>query len=372
MTARDVIRPGDLAVGTFGADLRLSAHTAGLARLLGVPAGEVAPGRTLADLLAGATAGDCSAPHTVQCRTGDGRRLDLAVQALSDGGWALAVADVTAADDAAEALRDARTRAEAAARARSRFLASMNHELRTPLNAVIGFAETLAHDAARKDVTPDPAETREFALHIHDAGRHLLALIDDMLDLVRIDSGAYELAADTLDVPRVLQACVRSADAVARQGGIAVSAAAAPGLPWLRGDERRLRRLLGHLIGNALKFTGAGGRVDITAGRSDDGDMVIAVRDTGAGMAPEDLQCALQSFQQIDAGQTLDARRAGGAGLGLCLCRAIAEAHGGTLTLESQPGHGTTATLRLPRARLLDAAPSRHPTSSHPITQESP
>jgi signal transduction histidine kinase len=244
----------------------------------------------------------------------------------------------------------------------------MNHELRTPLKAVIGFAETLAHDATHRDAkhrdaTPDPEQTREFALHIRDAGRQLLALIDDMLDLVRLDSGAYELAADTLDLSRVLRACLRATAADARTGGLTVAVSAASGLPLLRADERRLRRLLGHLIGNALKFTGSGGRVDIAAGLTETGDLQVAVRDTGSGMAPEDLQRALQSFEQLDASLS---RRAGGAGLGLHLCRALARAHGGTLTLQSQPGRGTTATLLLPRARLIALVPSL------PLAQEPP
>ena len=231
----------------------------------------------------------------------------------------------------------------------------MNHELRTPLNAVIGFSETLAHDATRPGARPDPKETEEFALHIRDAGRHLLTLIDDILDLVRIDSGVYELAAETVDAGRLVQAALRAVDEAARKAGLELSGRDLTGAARLRGDERRLRRLLGHLLGNAVKFTRRGGQVDVTAELDEAGDLRIEVRDSGVGMAPEDLQRALQPFHQLDARLS---RRAGGAGIGLHLGRAIADAHGGSLTLESAPGQGTTATLTLPRARLLPSPPS--------------
>ena len=285
--------------------------------------------------------GSSGPPFALQCRTADGRLLDLAAEALSDGGWSLAVIDVTAAHAAAEALREARETAEAGARAKARFLATMNHELRTPLNAVIGFAETLAHDAARPGPGPTRKETEEFALHIRDAGRHLLTLIDDILDLVRLDSGAYELAADTVDVGRLVQAArARRRKRRRRRPGVTLTGhdrrPAGTGGTRLRADERRLRRLLGHLLGNAMKFTRRGGSVSVDRPAATRPATVrIEVRDTGVGMAPEDLQRVLQPFHQLD---TSLARRAGGAGIGLHLSRAIAEAHGGALLLESSPG----------------------------------
>ena len=231
----------------------------------------------------------------------------------------------------------------------------MNHELRTPLNAVIGFAETLALDAARPGPRPDPKETEEFALHILDAGRHLLALIDDILDLVRIDSGAYELASDIVDAGRLVQAAVLRGEATAQKSGLTLIAQDETGGARLRVDERRLRRLLAHLLGNAFKFTHSGGAVSVTARLDKAGDVRIEVHDTGVGMAPEDLQRVLQPFHQLDARL---ARRAGGAGIGLHLSRAVAEAHGGALLLDSAPGQGTTATLVLPRARVVEPSPS--------------
>ena len=350
----DRFRPGDVAAGVFGDDLRLLSHTGNLARLLGLPAESVAIGQTLAGLLGHLP--DCCPvppPFAVQCRTADSRLLDIAAQALSGAGWSLTVIDGTASHAAGEALREARETAEAGARAKARFLATMNHELRTPLNAVIGFAETLAIDAVRPGPRPDPKETEEYALHIRDAGRHLLTLIDDILDVVRIDSGAYELAADTMDAGRLVQAALRGAAAAAQKGGLRLSGRDDTGGVRLRGDERRLRRALGHLLGNAIKFTRSG-EVSLTARLDEEGALRLDIRDSGPGMAPEDLQRALLPFHQVDARH---ARRTGGAGIGLQLSRTIAEAHGGALLLDSAPGEGTTATLLLPAARVV-APPS--------------
>ena len=351
----DTLRPGGVAVGVFGADLQLRSHSGDLARLLGLPAARVVPGEQLAGLLGHLVDTVPAPPCALQCRTGDGRLLDLAAEALSDGGWAVTVIDGTATHAAAEALREARENAEAGARAKARFLATMNHELRTPLNAVIGFSETLAHDAVRPGPRPDPKETEEFALLIRDAGRHLLTLIDDILDLVRLDSGAYELAGDTVDAGRLVAAALRAVEAAAQKGGLELAARDTTGGVRLRADERRLRRLLGHLLGNAVKFTRPGGSVSVTVRQDEAGDLRIEVRDTGVGMAPEDMQRVLQPFHQLD---TRLARRAGGAGIGLQLSRAIAAAHGGTLLLDSAPGQGTVATLLLPHARVVEPPPS--------------
>ena len=364
MSDNPPLRAGDIAVGVFGPDLRLRSLTPNLARLLGLGADAVVPGLAFGALVGRLVESVPEPPCALRCRTGDGRLLDLSVEPLSDDGWSLAVIDVTAAHAAAEALRAARETAEAGARAKSRFLATMNHELRTPLNAVIGFAETLAHDAVRPGARPDPGETEEFALHIRDAGRHLLSLIDDMLDLVRIDSGAYELAADTVDAGRLVLTAVRAADPAAGKAGLELVGTDETGGVRLRADERRLRRLLGHLLGNAMKFTRSGGHIGVAARRDPAGDLRIEVRDNGVGMPPEDLQRALQPFHQLDAGLS---RRAGGAGLGLHLSRAIAEAHGGALLLESTPGKGTTATVVLPRARLIDPSPSLQPVQETPV-----
>jgi signal transduction histidine kinase len=351
----DVSRPSGVGFGVFGPDSRLRAYTGDFACLLGLPAAALAPGRELMSLLGELTATVPVPPCYLEHHTADGRLIKVAVEGLSDGGWSLAVADITEVRAATRALREARETAEAGARAKARFLSTMSHELRTPLNAVIGFAETLAHDATRPGPRPDPRETEEFALHIRDAGRQLLALIDDILDVVRLDSGTYSMAADTVDVAHLVRSALRAAEKTAVQAGLTLTGDDTTGAVRLRADERRLRRLLGHLLGNAVKFTPRGGSISLTATLDGAGGVRIEVRDTGVGMSPEDLQRTLQPFAQLD---TRLARRAGGAGVGLRLSRAIAEAHGGELLLDSAPGQGTTATLLLPRARLLRSSPS--------------
>lgn len=349
------LRPDGVASGLFGPDLRLRAHTNGLAGLLGLPAEAVAYGRPLGTLLAPLGLSTPTAPAILSCRTGDGRLLDLALQPLSDGGCAFTVIDCTTARAHAEAERQAREVAETEMCAKGRFLCSMNHELRTPLNAVIGFSETLALDAVRPGPRPDPRETEEFALHIRDAGRRLLALIDDLLDLVRIDCGCHELAADTVDAGRLVQAAMLRAEAEAKKAGIRLAANDESHGVRLRVDERRLRHLLGHLLANAIRFTPDGGGIDLNARQDAAGDVHIAVRDSGAGIAPEDLRRLLLPFHLLEPAAS---RRTGGTGLGLQLSRAIAEAHGGRLLLDSTQGRGTTATLVLPRTRVVDPTPS--------------
>jgi signal transduction histidine kinase len=344
-------RPGDVAVAVFGADLRLLAHTPPLAALLGLTARQVVAGQTLAALLGQVTEAVPTPPWALHRRSPDGRRLDLAAEPLSDGGWSLTVIDATAAATAVEARKQAK----------ARFLTAMNHELRTPLNAVIGFAETLAHDAARPGPKPDPAETEEFARHIRDAGRHLLTLIDDILDLVRLDAGACELAADTVDVGRLVQTTLRGAEAQARKAGLDLAGRDDTGGTWLRGDERRLRRLLARLVSTAVSSARRGASVAVTARRDAARDLRIDVRTSGTALEPP-LRAPL-ALHRRDAPA---AGAAAGASLDLQLGRAIAEAHGGALLLDGAPGQDGTATLLLPQARLIAPSPSLQPAQEPP------
>ena len=353
MTAAE-LRPGGIAVGVFDAGRRLSAATPGFATLLGLAA-PPPPGMTLAELMAALPPFSPGADGLGGCDI-NGRRLELTEQPLPGGGWVLTVTDLTALNQTAEELRLAREIAEAGARAKARFLSTMSHELRTPLNAVIGFAETLAFDAARPAAPPDPAEVEEYALHIRDAGRHLLGLIDDMLDLVRLDSGAYQIASDTLDAARLAQTALRAVGPVAQAAGLELKLRDEVGPLRLCGDERRLRRLLGHLLDNAIKFSHSGGEIELAASRTESGGVSMAVRDQGRGMAADEIERALLPFHQLD---TRLSRRVGGTGLGLYFCRAVAEAHGGRLNLASRPGIGTTATLVLPASRLIEPSPSQ-------------
>jgi signal transduction histidine kinase len=236
--------------------------------------------------------------------------------------------------------------------AQARFLATMSHELRTPLNVVIGFSEAMMRDGGA-------ALTREqvvdYAGSINESGRQLLTLVDVILDVARVEAGQLELPADLMDVGHLVQTAAGQVAAAAASGAVIVEADTQPGLPLFRGDERRIRQAIGHLVGNAVKFTGNGGFVRIAARLEiRTGDLLLLVSDTGIGIADADLPRVFEPFVQLDGSHS---RRFPGSGLGLYVSRITARAHGGDLILSSQPGVGTTAVLRLPADRLV-ALPS--------------
>ena len=234
--------------------------------------------------------------------------------------------------------------------AQARFLATMSHELRTPLNVVIGFSEAMMRDAGGA-LTRE--QSVEYAASINEAGRQLLTLVDVILDVARVEAGQFDLPADLMDIGHVINAMVGQHAGTARAADLSLQAESPADLPLVRGDERRIRQALSHMLGNAIKFTPVGGAVRVSA-RVDDrsSDMLVMVSDTGIGIADSDLQRAFEPFVQLDASL---ARRFPGSGLGLYVSRITARAHGGDLILSSQPDVGTTAVLRLPAHRL--AAP---------------
>lgn len=351
----------------FDCDRRIVAANRVAAQLLGCSPEVLRPGRSLEELarLLDPRSGGEGAPDvsllvpdpsvpTVTWHTRpDQRILEVRSDPTPDGGFVLTWTDVTEQKTAEAALRRAADEAEAASRAKSQFLATMSHELRTPLNAVIGFSEALLHETARRD----PARIEEYASAINEAGRHLLALINDILDVARIEAGRLDLAEDTVDLLRVAEAARRLLEPAARTAGVALSLALDPAFPLVRGDERRLRQVLLNLLSNAVKFTRAGGSVRIEGGRTADGGVELRVIDTGIGIAKADLERIFQPFTQVDSSL---ARRYSGSGLGLFLSRALMVAHGGTLQLASEPGRGTTAVLSLPAERVL-ARPAASP-----------
>ncbi len=248
----------------------------------------------------------------------------------------------------------ARQAEDAADQAKSHFLAMMSHEMRTPLHAVIGFADAIAQ-AAQDNTTPlDRARMAEFSRAIHDAGQNLLGFVNNMLDVARIESGHVNLAEELIDVARLAREALRQIAPAARKAEIGLELALADETRLLRGDERQLRQVLGHLLGNAVKFTRAGGNVVVASAYGAQGDLTITVRDTGIGIPPEELERVFKPFGQIDTGL---ARRATGAGTGLYFCRAIVGAHGGTIRMASEPGCGTTVRIVLPATRLHPIAP---------------
>jgi two-component system, cell cycle sensor histidine kinase DivJ len=254
--------------------------------------------------------------------------------------------DITQRKRAEAALISAMKDAEAANRAKSQFLATVSHELRTPLNAVIGFSEAILAGATGPATIERCVEYLDL---IHSAGLHLRALIEDILDVSRIDAGRTELDEEEAEPTELIRAAARLLEHKAVVSGIALTLDLAPDLPAMRLDARRIRQVLLNLVGNALKFTPSGGAVTVSARTCAEG-IEIQVADTGIGIAREHHEKVWHAFYQADSSL---ARRHQGSGLGLPIVRHFVEAHGGSVTLDSAPGAGTRIRLVLPAARMV-------------------
>ena len=230
---------------------------------------------------------------------------------------------------------------EAASRHKSEFLANMSHELRTPLNAILGFSEILAQGMFGT-VNDKQAE---YLRDILESGQHLLSLINDILDLSKIEAGRMELELGEFDLPQAILNSLTLVRERALRRGIDLHHAIDDRLAAIRADERKVKQVLLNLLSNAIKFTPEGGRVEVRAA-SGDGPIEISVRDTGVGIAPEDVGVVFEEFRQVG---TAD-RKAEGTGLGLALTKKFVELHGGRIWLESEPGRGSTFTFTLPAA----------------------
>ena len=236
-------------------------------------------------------------------------------------------------------LRLLNERLEQASRAKSEFLANMSHELRTPMNAILGFTEML-RDGLYGEV---PAELEEPLADIQANGRHLLNLINDVLDLSKIEAGRMELSLEEYSVSEIVDTVRASLRSLAADKGLEFSTRVEPDLPVARGDAKRITQCLLNLTGNALKFTRAG-RVEIGAER--DGDVLVyRVTDTGIGIPKEELENVFGEFRQVDAAIT---REFGGTGLGLSITKRFIELHGGRIWVESEPGQGSTFRFAIP------------------------
>ena len=250
----------------------------------------------------------------------------------------------------AEALGRAHDEAVAANRTKTEFLANMSHELRTPLNAIIGLSELM-----RRELFGPVGNTqyRGYIEDINTSGAHLLSLIDEILDLSKIEAGRVELRESEVDLSVALEVCLRLVRGRADAAGLSLEHRCSDALPEVRVDPVKLKQILLNLLSNAVKFTPRGGRVSVRCNRAEDGGIEIAVEDTGIGMRREDIPIALEPFRQIDRSAI---RPSEGTGLGLPLACKLAELHGATLQIDSTPGKGTRVAMRLPADRVVEAS----------------
>ena len=271
-------------------------------------------------------------------------KLDLGGEML----FTVLLRDITERKEVERTILSGKEEAEVANRVKSEFLANMSHELRTPLNAIIGFAEIIMSEV----LGPVGNEKyRDYAKDINDSGQHLLEIINDILDLSKIETGQAALCEEEIDVPDAVRACLKLIRERATTAGVDLIPDFESGTyPVLRADRRMLKQILVNLLSNAVKFTPRGGRVTVSAHCDPVAGYTLTFADSGIGIAPDDIPKALARFEQVDA--RLD-RRFEGTGLGLPLSKAFVELHGGSLDLESEVGVGTTVTIRFPAGCVM-------------------
>jgi two-component system cell cycle sensor histidine kinase PleC len=247
---------------------------------------------------------------------------------------------------------EARRRAEEANLAKSRFLATMSHELRTPLNAILGFSEVMKNEVFGPHASPS---YKEYAGDIHGSGQHLLTLINEILDLSRIEAGRYELNEEAVQLPYVVEDCRHMLNLRAKAKNQTVREMIDPTLPRLWADERALRQIVLNVLSNAIKFTPPGGEIAIKVGWTSSGGQYLSVKDTGPGIPEEEIPIVMQSFGR---GSLAIKTAEQGSGLGLPIVKGLVDLHGGGFQLKSKPREGTEVIVTFPAVRVMDALPA--------------
>ena len=272
----------------------------------------------------------------LSCTLGPGKNSSL----MSE--YSALLADSMLRHKAWSAEHRARIETQLASAVKSEFIANMSHELRTPLNTVIGFAKLIGEHQKRplRD-----GEIVEYADLIRDAATQLLAVINDILDISKIQSGKYTLDANEVEIEEVLQVVLAAFKPTATDVGVELEATLAPELPTIKGDAAKLRQVFTNLISNAIKFSPPGGKVSVEARKLADGAVTVSVRDTGIGMTKEEIAVAMTPFAQLDGGRS---RWREGTGLGLPIARALVQLHGGRLEIHSAKTLGTEVKILLP------------------------
>ncbi len=275
----------------------------------------------------------------------DGRWVWVEERKTSDGRTLSSYIDITQLKQRETELRNARDQAQVADAAKSEFLANVSHELRTPLNAIMGFSEVMANEM----LGPISEQYGDYARDINASGKHLLNLVNSLLDISKVEAGKLELKETDVDIAAIAEDCNRLVRPQADENGIVLSTHIAADVTPLRADEMRLKQIMLNLLSNAVKFTPDGGHVRLDVVRSNDGDVSLTVADDGIGMDEGEIALALEPFGQSAEAYSRDHQ---GTGLGLPLAKSLVELHGGHIAIESTKGAGTRTTVTLPKERL--------------------
>ncbi len=282
-------------------------------------------------------------------RQGGAAILHLTIGRLgkANGKFCMVLRDLSQWRQASGAIEEARARAESDSQAKSEFLAKVSHEIRTPLNAILGFAEVIMEE---RFGPVGNARYKEYIKDIHASGAHVMSLVNDLLDLSKVEAGGLAVAPGAVDANRVVAECVSLIQPQANREKVITRLALAPRLPQIWVDERSLRQIVLNLLANAVRYNEPGGQVIVSTAFGGPGHAVLRVKDTGIGMSEKDLETALKPFRQVDPS------RGGGAGLGLPMTKALAEANHAGFTIRSRESEGTLVEITFPLAPVNSVA----------------